>query len=151
MLLSITIIFQSQIIQVWSHGSRFVSTGSKSRYTELLLLYVSNPWIFTENLYLSTPPTSVFNSIQPWRHKFHSAGCWKISALLDNQRVADFPASCWFSSNFPTLFQQFLVSSPSASTRVFQLWTLVKQVRVLLAEGSSCGCVINCLEVRGRS
>ena len=70
------------------------------------VVYVSNPWIWTENMYLSTPPASVFNSIQPWRHKFHSAGCWKISALLENERLADFPAPCWFSSTFPTLFQQ---------------------------------------------
>ena len=86
------------------------------------VVYVSNPWIWTENMYLSTPPASVFNSIQPWRHKFHgkSARCWKISALLIFQRLADFPALFQhFSSSSLDGWMLEYISSPSASTRSF--------------------------------
>ena len=125
---------------------------------KLNVVYVSNPWSWTGNMYFSIPLASVFNSIQPWRHKFQSAGCWKISALLENQRLADFPAPHWFSSTFPTLFQQLAGRLDAGVYKLavckhtgLQLWTLLMQGRVLLAEGSSCGCAISYLKVRDRS
>ena len=61
MLMSITIIFHSQIIQVGSHGSRFVSTGSKSGYSELLLLCL----VFIRRIYILYGCESVFKRINP--------------------------------------------------------------------------------------
>ena len=146
----------SIVLQWWRISNvlwrkRFLFTSacvqSKGR-NKFYVVYVSNPWkyVFKHPARFSFQQYPAVTSQIPQ--------CW----MLENQRIAGKSACCWFSSVL-LIFQHFssslldgwmleYISSPSASTRVFQLWTLLKQGRMLLAEGYSCGCPSKYLEVR---